>query len=143
MDRVFSHIANNNPSPLVMVFAGPSGHGKTKLAEHMGVLLSVEHKEISCAEIDDRMDLLDASNSYACADEGSGLNNFVASNHGKRAVVISDEFDKTTKVVIDCLLTIIDRGMYTRSPKLISNNFSCNPLILDRYLQRPPLQSRN
>ena len=48
MDRAFSHIANNNLLPLVKVFAGPSGHGKTELAEQMGVLLSAEHEKISC-----------------------------------------------------------------------------------------------
>jgi ATP-dependent Clp protease ATP-binding subunit ClpB len=33
IDRVFSHLANNNPLPLVIVFAGPSGH---RLIEYSG-----------------------------------------------------------------------------------------------------------
>jgi ATP-dependent Clp protease ATP-binding subunit ClpA len=40
---ILKHVANDadDPEPLIMVFAGPPGQGKTELAEHLGGLLSV------------------------------------------------------------------------------------------------------
>ncbi|KAF1975133.1 P-loop containing nucleoside triphosphate hydrolase protein [Bimuria novae-zelandiae CBS 107.79] len=113
MKTVFNHITNHNPSPLVMVFAGPSGHGKTELAEQMGSLLSVKHKKLSCSEIRERMDLLGGSNFYHRSDEGSEFNNFVSDNTGKRAVVVLDEFDTTTEEVRLSLLNTLDKGTFT------------------------------
>jgi ATP-dependent Clp protease ATP-binding subunit ClpA len=95
-----------------MAFAGPSGHGKTETAKLMGALLSVNHKVIDCAQLDDRMDLLGASNGYHRSEEGSEFNNFVGDNHGKRAVVVLDEFDKTKDVVRKALLTVIQDGEF-------------------------------
>lgn len=111
MTRLFSHIADRNENPLVMAFAGASGHGKTELAIQMGNLLSVKHIVIDCAQLRDRMDLLGASHGYFRNDEGSELNNFIAENNGKRAVVFLDEFDKTEQVVRDSLLEATDKGI--------------------------------
>lgn len=113
METVFSHVTNNNPVPLVMVFAGPSGHGKTELAEQMGDLLSVKHQVFNCSEWHSRIDILGGSNAYRRSEQGSILNNFVSENDGRRAVVVLDEFDKTTDEVRLSLLNVINRGMYT------------------------------
>lgn len=110
METVFSHITNHNTRPLVMVFAGLSGHGKTELAEQLGNLLSAQHEKFACEKMTYTMDLLGGSNSYSRSTEGSEFNNFIASNDGKRAVVIMDEFDKTTNDVRLSLLNILDKG---------------------------------
>jgi hypothetical protein len=41
-------------TPLVLVFAGPSGHGKTELARQLGHLLSLELEVVDCTNFTDR-----------------------------------------------------------------------------------------
>lgn len=115
MKRVFSHVGNRNHSKklLVMAFVGPSGHGKTELAIQMGGLLSVKHTVIDCAQLNDRMNLLGASNGYFRSDQGSQLNNFLGDNSGKRAVIFLDEFDKTEEKVRNSLLSLLEKGEVT------------------------------
>jgi hypothetical protein len=112
MDRVYSYIGNRNykKKPLVMAFVGASGHGKTEMAKQLGDLLSAKHTVIDCAQINDRMDFLGASNGYRRSDQGSQFNNFLGDNNGARAVVFLDEFDKTEKEVRDSLLVVMQDG---------------------------------
>ena len=110
IETVFSHITNHNPRPLVMVFAGPSGHGKTELAEQLGDILSIKHEKFACEKLQNSIDLLGGTNSWQRSQDGSEFNNFVADNDGKRAVVIMDEFDKTTEEVRLSLLNMLDKG---------------------------------
>lgn len=42
LDKLLSHLTVPSKKPLVLVFAGPSGHGKTELARRLGSLLSLE-----------------------------------------------------------------------------------------------------
>jgi hypothetical protein len=114
MNRVYSHIGNQNykKKPLVLAFVGASGHGKTEMAKQLGDLLSAKHTVIDCAQINDRMDFLGASNGYHRSDQGSPLNNFLGDNSGKRAVVFLDEFDKTEKKVRNSLLVVMQDGTY-------------------------------
>jgi ATP-dependent Clp protease ATP-binding subunit ClpB len=79
-----------------MAFSGPSGHGKTELAIQLGDLLSVKHKIIDWTHLHYANDLLGGASSYQGALEGSVLNNFIADNDGKRAVVFFDGFAETT-----------------------------------------------
>lgn len=57
IDKMISHIASSKDKPLVMVFAGLSGHGKTELARQMGKYLSAEHILIDCTEMKHETDL--------------------------------------------------------------------------------------
>jgi hypothetical protein len=58
---IYAHLASNDTKdyqqPLVFVFAGPSGHGKTELARHMGELLGVKPLEKVCTGFKSEMDL--------------------------------------------------------------------------------------
>jgi ATP-dependent Clp protease ATP-binding subunit ClpB len=108
--RVYSYIANQDEKPLVMAFAGTSGHGKTELAKQLGGLLAVKHVVIPCNELRDKMDILGSSYGYSRFEQGSKLNNFLANNGGKTGVIILDEFDKTTEDVRDALLSKMDQG---------------------------------
>jgi ATP-dependent Clp protease ATP-binding subunit ClpA len=49
MKRVYAHVSLGNRTPLVIAFAGPSGHGKTELATAIGYLLLVKTTIIDMA----------------------------------------------------------------------------------------------
>lgn len=107
---VTSHMLIMGNRPLVMVFAGPSGHGKTEVAKQMGALLSVESIVIDCAEMKTEMTFFGPKAPYQGSGEGSPLNNHLCRNAGKLNVVFLDEFEKSTKEVWEALLLILDQG---------------------------------
>lgn len=60
LQKLLTHLANpskNRKKPLVLVFAGPSGHGKTELARRMGHLLSLELQVVDCTVVNHEMEL--------------------------------------------------------------------------------------
>ena len=65
--------------PLVIAFAGPSGHGKTRMARHMGDLLSVDMTAIDCAQMENDVGLFRSTAGYHRSEEGSQLNIFLPS----------------------------------------------------------------
>lgn len=107
---VYAHIGLGTRTPLVMAFAGPSGHGKTELAKAMGDLLSVETVIIDMASTRDTWALFGSTGGWARSKDGSKLNNFLSENSGKRSVVFLDEFDKTDQKFRDALLLITQSG---------------------------------
>ena len=48
LDKLLSHLTVPSRKPLVLVFAGPSGHGKTELARRLGSLLSLALEVVDC-----------------------------------------------------------------------------------------------
>jgi hypothetical protein len=121
MKRVYSHVSLGNRTPLVIAFAGPSGHGKTELATAMGYLLSVKATSIDMAGCRDTWGLFGSTSGYHRSDEGSKLNNFLAANSGKRSVVFLDEFDKTSQDIRNALLAIVQNGKHTLKHARSSN----------------------
>lgn len=111
-ETLFSHVVTNSQYPLVMAFAGPSGHGKTEMASQMGTLLSLEITIVDCTHMKHDTDLFGSRNGYKRSDEGSQLNNFLKKHDGKRAIVFLEEFDKTTRDVRHSLLLICDSGVF-------------------------------
>ena len=47
---IFAHVVMDKSTPLVLAFAGLSGHGKTELASQMGRLLSADLLDIDCTQ---------------------------------------------------------------------------------------------
>jgi hypothetical protein len=109
--RLLSHLALPKSKPLVMVFAGPSGHGKTELARRMGELLSLEIETVDCTEMKHESDIFGPKRPYLGYDKGSPVNNFLARNNGKRCIIFLDEFEKTTREVQNALLIPFDEGL--------------------------------
>lgn len=87
--------------PLVLLFAGPKGHGKHTLARKLGDLLSVELGEIDYTSLQ----------SDEASDLGSPLHSFLARKTKQRSIVYLDEFGKTTGEIHKALLSPFDQGM--------------------------------
>lgn len=57
MESILTQMLGCQTTPLVFVFAGPSGHGKTELAKEMGRLLSLDQIIVDCTETQEETDL--------------------------------------------------------------------------------------
>lgn len=112
IDGVASHYMFDSGFPLVMLFTGASGHGKTEVAKRMGSLLSLDIHIVDCTEMRYETDIFGPKAPYAGHEKGSMLNNFLAEHSGQRAVVFLDEFEKTTADVHKAMLLPFESGMY-------------------------------
>jgi hypothetical protein len=106
--------------PLSMIFAGPSGNGKTELAQELADLLNRPNDDtflkIDCGKITDKNEFFGMSGAYQGAHEGSTLNNFVVKigqEPNKIGVVLLDEIDKATTGIITGLYQVLDKGEWT------------------------------
>lgn len=106
------YMLRRHDQPLILVFAGPSGHGKTELARRLGALLSLELQVSDCTIVSREVELFGPRKPYVGAEEGAPLNNFLAANNGRRCIVFLDEFEKTTADIWNALLIPFDRGEY-------------------------------
>lgn len=111
LTRHFLHyMLRQHQQPLVLVFAGPSGHGKTELARRLGSLLSLELHVSDCTIVARENELFGPRKPYIGAEEGTPLNNFLASKSGQKCLVFLDEFEKTTADIWNALLIPFDKG---------------------------------
>lgn len=132
--KLLSHIMVASNRPLVLVFAGPSGHGKTELARALGYLLSLELEVVDCTIFNRESDLFGPRHPYVGADRGSPLNNFLAKNAGERCIVFLDEFEKTTSDIHQALLLPFDNGTKRSKPLVIEFLTTCH--FLGEYQDR-------
>ncbi|KAI1358548.1 P-loop containing nucleoside triphosphate hydrolase protein, partial [Xylaria arbuscula] len=109
---ILSHLAMPSSEPLVLLFAGPSGHGKTELARKFGDLMSLEHHFVDCTMFSREDELFGPKPPYQGYQAGSPLNNFLARMSGSKSVVFMDEFEKSKKEVWNTLLIPFDQGEY-------------------------------
>jgi hypothetical protein len=111
LTKSFLHyMLRRQKQPLVLVFAGPSGHGKTELARRLGGLLSLDLHVSDCTIVRRETELFGPRKPYVGAEEGSPLNNFLASHNGDKCIVFLDEFEKTTQDIWNSLLIPFDKG---------------------------------
>ncbi|KAL2076228.1 hypothetical protein VTL71DRAFT_1171 [Oculimacula yallundae] len=110
--KLLTYMMVRTKRPLVMVFAGPSGHGKTELARRLGHLMSLDLEIVDCTIYSREIELFGPRNPYVGAEQGSPLNNFLVKNAGKRCIVFLDEFEKTTSDIHQALLVPFDNGEY-------------------------------
>ncbi|KAL9088148.1 MAG: hypothetical protein Q9159_003266 [Coniocarpon cinnabarinum] len=137
----FSYIAGKKKKPLVMFFAGPSGHGTTEIAERLGDLLNVPSTVVDYAQICSIQQLLGPESGYSGWLQGSQLNNFLANNNGKRAVVFLDEFEKMPGELYQALLRMTDSGKimdrrHGTSVSTINTIFILGTNLGDTFIER-------
>ena len=126
-DAIASHYLFSNASPLVLLFTGPSGHGKTEVAKRMGELLGIDIHIADCTEMKHETDILGPQRPYMGSQLGSNLNNFLGEHSGKRAVVFLDEFEKSTPEVHKAMLLPFDSRLYV--DRRDSTRVDCTKII--------------
>ena len=112
MDCVMDHYDFDKDKPLILLFTGPSGHGKTELAKNMGRLLSLDIFTVDCTTHQEETDMFGAQAPYMGYKEGSSVNNHLVKMAGQRTVIFLDEFDKTTDEVHRAMLLLFESGSY-------------------------------
>jgi hypothetical protein len=112
VDQIFTQVSIGALRPLVLMFAGPSGHGKTELAMQIGSLLGVRTIRVDCTTMKYETDMFGSRAPYHGSEKGSTLNNFLADRNSERCIVFLDEFEKTTYHVRQALLLPLDSGKY-------------------------------
>lgn len=112
--------------PLSMIFAGPSGIGKTELAVWLSNLLNKPGQDaylkVDCGKLSHANEVFGMSGAYQGAYEGSALNNFIvrmAEDPETIGIVLLDEIEKARKEVIHGLYQVLDKGEWTN--KKLSN----------------------
>ena len=109
---VINHFLSSFRRSLVLLFAGPSGHGKTELSRRMDDLLSLPLQYIDCTEMKHETDIFGPKPPYIGCDKSSPLNSFLVEHAGLKSIVFLDEFDKTIKEVRNSMLLTLDTGHY-------------------------------
>ncbi|KAI0478437.1 P-loop containing nucleoside triphosphate hydrolase protein [Xylariaceae sp. FL0804] len=127
--NLLANIALSSEVPLVLIFAGPSGHGKTELARKLGEVLSLESISIDCTTFTREDELFGPRAPYYGSDAGSSLNNFLSRMSGQRSIVFMDEFEKTTEAIHNSLLVVFDEGKYRDRRKQNSSAVDCSRTI--------------
>ncbi|TFA98454.1 Chaperone protein ClpB [Trichoderma ghanense] len=110
--RLLTHLMTDTKQPLVLCFAGPSGHGKTELARQLGHLLTLDLEVVDCTTFTHEIELFGPRRPYHGYEKGSAVNNFLVQHAGRKCIVFLDEFEKTTKEIHQTLLLPFDNGEY-------------------------------
>ena len=81
------------------------------MGQRLGNLLSLHLMVEDMTQVKHESDLFGPNPPYMGFEKRSKLNNFLADNSGKRAVVMLDEIEKASPEVLDSLLIVLDEGM--------------------------------
>ncbi len=116
VDKVVTWV--NSPDatkrPLVLMFAGPSGTGKTYTAET--IQKSLENHDFGFLELDmneytsemDSQKLLGSAPGYVGSDQESPI--FDAAKKNDKLVILFDEIEKSHPIIFKNLMTLMDKG---------------------------------
>ncbi|KZT34719.1 P-loop containing nucleoside triphosphate hydrolase protein [Sistotremastrum suecicum HHB10207 ss-3] len=81
--------------PLVVLFCGPSGHGKSLMSRQVGDLLGCPIRFVNMTTLSSTQDVWDARSQSPTTDVIQSLGDFMCENEGKRCIVVLDEIEKT------------------------------------------------
>ena len=102
--------------PLSLIFAGPSGNGKTEMAVWLAKLMNKPTADgkpdknaflkVDCGKLSDENEIFGMSGAYVGSTQGSALNNFIvgkSKDPQSLGIVLLDEIEKADKGVIHAL----------------------------------------
>ncbi|KAL2130837.1 hypothetical protein VTI74DRAFT_5880 [Chaetomium olivicolor] len=112
-EHFLAYLAMPTKHPLVLLFAGPSGHGKPELARNLGQLLSLDLHSVDCTDLSFLSDLFGPVFPYQGWEKGSATNNYLATHNAERCIIFMDEFEKTKDEVRQALLVPFQSGRIT------------------------------
>ncbi|KAG8941256.1 hypothetical protein FRC04_004658 [Tulasnella sp. 424] len=87
------HSARGGSTPVSIIFAGPSGHGKSFLSRSIGELLRIPAHTVNMTNLRTQDEFLQARSLTSKNGEVS-LASFLSANEGKRCAVILEEIEK-------------------------------------------------
>lgn len=105
--------AELSSKPLVMVFAGPPGHGKSETAKQLAELLAAPYLKVDCRNHAHPWEMFGAGAGYVGSDSASQLGTFMGAQQGRRSVVLLDEFDHCEPETWEAFYHIFEEGEYT------------------------------
>ena len=97
-------------APLTLSPAGTAGHGKTYYVKNVAACADAPLYFVDLAGAEDQRELFGSPPPFHGCEEGSPLNNFLAENNGKTAVILLDELDKCGKDIREAWLHILEEG---------------------------------
>jgi replication-associated recombination protein RarA len=119
-------ITSKHARPLVFLFAGPPGHGKTRLAKHFGRFFNAPDRvdtlvhRVSTTKPTENAVIpnpawrhrarLETNPNYRVPEDGASLIYFLYQNSGKRSVVILDDVRGINDGVYDTIMQVFDQG---------------------------------
>jgi hypothetical protein len=135
--EIASHFTNMELSkkPLVLLFAGPPGHGKSETAKQIAEVLDAPFHKVDCRNHANPWEMFGSGAGYIGSDSGSQLASFIEGNCGpngdseRRSVVLLDEFDHCDPATWEAFYHIFDEGEFTL--KRISSNAQSHTRVLD------------
>ncbi len=113
---LYANDIQNTGRPLVLMFAGPSGHGKTEMAQGIATLLqsaplsAANSIVIPCGSISTSTELFGLAGAYRNSHIDSALNKFIRDHQGRRGVAVLDEFEKLDEDAQEAFLEPFDTG---------------------------------
>ena len=120
LEHITSEVASNfvnselTRKPLVLLFAGPPGHGKSETAKQLADLLGVAFHKVDCRNHAHPWEMFGSGAGYIGSDSGSQLGTFMSNEaSGRRSVVLLDEFDHCQPETWEAFYHIFEEGEYT------------------------------
>lgn len=116
LSEIASAYANTELSrkPLVLLFAGPPGHGKSETAKQLADLLQAPFHKVDCRNHAHPWEMFGSGTGFIGSDSGSQLGNFMSTAaNGKRSVVLLDEFDHCQAETWEAFYHIFEEGEFT------------------------------
>lgn len=94
------YISGAMANPFVAILAGPSGLGKSYIAKQLGEILSVPAHVINLSSLRSQSSLLEMKPALAdaAANNAGALQDFLATNEGKRCVVVLEDIEKVEDI---------------------------------------------